>query len=306
MIGPNHSPSAILVAFYSVSGFSSVVLLITNKTLCLSFPMPLFTVLFQNLCALLCTILIVAVSPGFIKRFRLCHMFPSLPGSFLFVIALWLSNTSLGYTSLPVFVVANNLRPMSTALIEYGAFGTRVSLVRVCGLFAIAIGAIITASSVGNRELKGLGIAGIYTMIVSLLNVVDGEFMKSVKGEQTPAGINLYRLIVSIPLFLFLIPFSSEELRFAQVDLRSVILLIVSGVTCTFAGVSLFELQSRTSPTSIQVANVAFKFLTTIISLFTHGEWPSVGGWTGYAVSSLGVLVYSTDFRWQRLASKLD
>ena len=157
MIGPNHSPSAILVAFYSVSGFSSVVLLITNKTLCLSFPMPLFTVLFQNLCALLCTILIVAVSPGFIKRFRLCHMFPSLPGSFLFVIALWLSNTSLGYTSLPVFVVANNLRPMSTALIEYGAFGTRVSLVRVCGLFAIAIGAIITACRVGWGGLCGAG-----------------------------------------------------------------------------------------------------------------------------------------------------
>ena len=284
-----------LVIYFSISGLSSILLLIVNKTLSSSFPFPLATVVIQNVCALLCTIAYALMRPGFVSPVRFRHFLPSFPGSILFVLVLLLSNASLGYVSLPVFVVANNLRPLSTAAIEFAYSGACISGKRASSLVGIALGAIVTALSISDREFKGLTMAAINTPLVSLLNVIDGRFMRSVKHEQTPAGINLYRLITSLVLLGGVALFEEKSPELTDLDIASVKLLLMSGITCTFAGVSLFELQTRTSATSIQVANVGFKIITTVVSLFTHGEYPSIAGWAGYAVSTAGVLLYSAD-----------
>ena len=280
-----------------MSGIISVSLSLFNKSISSAFSHPFTVSLIQNSCAMVCTCLLCIIYPHMVARLRWSHALQSVPGAVLFVVALWLALRSLKFASIPVYVVASNIRPLCTSMVEFLTHGWRLDHRRLASLILIAIGTYITTRSIDATELTGLLVAVLYTVVTSVLAVLDNTLMRRMKAEQTAMGINLYRLTLSIPIILVCIYAQESAVSLDEIDKSVSMLLLASGFLCMFSGVVAFQLQSVTTATSIQVANIGFKVITTFVSLFTHGEWPSAKGWTGLAVCTIGIILYSVDLQ---------
>jgi hypothetical protein len=69
--------------------------------------------------------------------------------------------------------------------------------------------------------------------------------------------------------------------------------MALTAVLAFSIGSFLLTLQSITSATTIQLANLSYKFVTTLTSRITHPSDPVTSmGWLGYAVCSSGMVLY--------------
>jgi drug/metabolite transporter (DMT)-like permease len=227
------------------------------------------------------------------------HHFPTaVLNTALLLVALWSSLKALEYVSIPLYVVASNGRPLCSAILEFFIQGHVPTQPRMVGLALILFGAAVTTLSDRTTELNGFLFAFLNTLLIGVLGVYENVIMSNTKKEQTALGLNLYRMTLSLPMLFVMMLFTSEvsNLRTFEWDSRTIILLGASGTFCLFLGVVMFTLQGVTSATSIQVANTLFKFVTTILSLFTHpGNGPNFVGWMGYSVCTMGFALYSFD-----------
>lgn len=279
-------------SLFVINGVVSVAMMLLNKTISSAFPFPVTIVAIQNLLALVGTLLIILVKPSLIGPVRRSHVAKSIPGTMIFSVALTLAMMSARLTSIPVASVCSNCRPLTTSLIEFLIAGASLGRGKIFGLAWVATGSLVTAKSVGELEFQGMQIALIYVLLTSLQSAMDNRVMKSVKSEQTALGINLYRLTLSTPI-LIVTAIYSEGLFSIHFPARTVLLLCMTGISCLVAGVVVFRLQALTSATSIQVANIGFKLVTTGTSLFTHHEMPNLFGWIGFVLSMVGIVRYT-------------
>jgi len=54
-----------------------------------------------------------------------------------------------------------------------------------------------------------------------------------------------------------------------------------------------FHLQQAVNATTVQVANVGYKLLTTVVSRVTHPEPVPGMAWLGYSISTFGIVFYT-------------
>jgi drug/metabolite transporter (DMT)-like permease len=280
-------------ALFVLNGLLSTGMMLTNKSLASLFPFPSLTVLSQNSVALLGTIILWKLNFFPISSFQMQHFAYSVPGTLIFTFVLLSAILALQFASLPIFSVVSNFRPLLTAVLDYFISGRVARLRQIVGLGLISSGLALTSQGVSAPELKGIGLALLTTSLTSLVAVIDNKLMKEVRSSQSPVGINTYRLLISSSLLLTMLPLEKTGSVAERLNLMTVVLLVLSGLLCLFAGTFWFSLQARTSSTNIQVANIFSKLITTLISLVTHGDFPSLLGWVGYAVSMSGVLVYT-------------
>ena len=278
---------------FLVNGFVSAAMMLLNRTIATSFPFPIITVAIQNIIALVGTLALHRVDPSSFRSFKTEHLIKLIPGTLLFAGALVFAMMSARLTSIPVASVCSNLRPLTTAVIDMFIAENRVTRPRLVGLCLVALGSVITAKSVDHVEFRGMQIAFVYVILTSLQSTLDNQTMKSVKSQQTAVGINFYRLVLSTPLLIVLGLTLEGDTSVTQISRFSLLCLVASGIFCLCAGIVVFRLQAITSATSIQVANIAFKLVTTAVSIVIHGEVPNMLGWTGYVISMAGVLSYT-------------
>ena len=81
-----------------------------------------------------------------------------------------------------------------------------------------------------------------------------------------------------------------------EIDEFPRIVLLSSSGLCLMIGIVMFHLQNRATATSIQVANVCFKVVGTLVSIIVYQEQATsvtLNGWVGYLISTIGFISYS-------------
>ena len=275
------------------NGLASVGLSILNKSIATSLDAPLSVVGIQNVCAALCTLMIIRWNPDLVKPFRRTHLPYIVPITILFVLALWTSLLSLRYVPLPIYAIAGYTRPIFSCVFEYIASGTLIKRSRLIGLLLIIAGSVVASGSLDLAEYHGFGLALVNTVIVSLLSVVENKTMKKIGNQQTPMGVNMYRLVFSIPILFLMAAAKLEYSDLFLIETDTQILLILSGFICLFSGIIMYALQAVTTSTTLLVANAGYKFITSIASIFVHSYAPPAHAIVGYMICTCGFLAYS-------------
>ncbi|KAF4690070.1 hypothetical protein FOZ60_000638 [Perkinsus olseni] len=279
---------------FAAYGVVSISLTLINKSLALAYPHPWTTVLVQNSGALVCTATLLVCRVQALRPVRRSHILPGFVNAIWMVMVIWSSLRALHYVPVPIYVVACNARPACTAILEFLVLGKTVPIDRAAALTIIVVGYVIATMSDFAWEGDGVGYAFLYTFLVGGLSVYEHAIMCKLKKEQTPIGLNLYRLVLSLPFLAVMIGVSGEASIAALPLLEGGgLLLIASSVLCLAIGVLMFELQLRASATSMQVFNTVAKFLTTMVSLVTHPADISLSAWTGYFLCVMGFLLYT-------------
>ncbi len=287
-----------LVLLFLVYGAVSVSMTLVNKTVSEKFPFAFTTVLLQNIGALGCSFFLVVtgLEKMYVPNLKK-HLLPSSVNTMWMVLTFWASLKALHYISVPLYIVSANARPLCTALFEYVWLRRPIQTGGLLGLGLIVLGAYMYGVEDSSSASHGFVYALINTLLVTSLAVYEKWLATYMQGEQTPVGINAYRIALSLPCLVLLISYQEGWGGLSSLVPLSFTfnLLLISSVLAMLMGVFMFTLQLRVSATTIQLANTMYKFLTTFISLFTHPIPRPVPliGWVGYALSSIGFLFYS-------------
>ena len=194
-----------LLILHVLHAVISISLTLSNKSIALSFSFPFFVLLVQNLCAAICSIGIVIFYPSTCQKFRISHFPLCSLSTCIFIFAIWLAQLSLARVSIPIYSVASNMRPLCTCMIECILHSRIPSFSRMAGLGLIVLGAAVSAESLDGVAWTGYMTALAYTVTMSLLAVCDNWMYRKLQNDQTVLGLNLYRLLLSLPLLLVLI-----------------------------------------------------------------------------------------------------
>ena len=277
-------------------GLVSILMTFLNKNLVRTFPLLLTTLFLQNSGAVLASLFLYGFNFQRMEKIKISHFLPALFNAVWLLAVIFTSMKALQHVSVPLYALASNARPLSTAVVEFVWSGVRLSFVRVLSLFCIVAGAALFAFNDSSVSNKGLAYAVWYTVLVAGLSVYENSMMKSMKTEQTPFGVNLYRLVLCTALIAVLMVQTEDYSLVFEIEKSTQIVLLSSSGLCLMIGIVMFHLQNRATATSIQVANVCFKLMGTVASIIIHPEQATavtLQGWVGYLISTIGFISYS-------------
>jgi len=194
--------------------------------------------------------------------------------------------------------VARNTVPFQTALLDWLFLSKKVTVKTILGLLLTFIGTLIYTFTDMSLEAEGVMYAFLNTILVASICVYENSTMHLVKQHLSPIELNFYRVLFSSP---FLIPFLYVEWTsdFNSLDhalslLQPLAIQITLSALLAFSiGSFLLSLQGQTTATTIQLANIGYKFLTTVLSRFTHPTEVTPMGWMGYFICTAGLVQYS-------------
>jgi len=270
-------------------GFSSISLILLNKSIALEFPYVWTMLLIQNLASMFLSALVFAarISP---LRIPNSEILPRIALNTVVLLAvLWCSIEALRHASVPLYVLARNAVPFGTALLDSLFMGREITRRALLSMVITLIGTIIYTTGDNDTQYRGFVIVFINSALVSGMCVYESALMGRAKDLFTPVEMNFFRTSMSTPFVLALWnenP-SYEELR------QSAAMLIFSGFIAFSIGTLLYYLQSIVSATTIQMANITYKFATVVVSRVTHPAEISWMGWLGYGICTLGVIDYA-------------
>jgi len=322
-----------LSILFGAHAFCSVSMILMNKTLIAEFDYTFTIVFLQNLGSVLMAYCYPFVRrllqraeyagdcksaeqfPSSGKQRRLFGMrMPSTVKNRLLVVVLMVllinllftSFKALKFTSVPLYVVARNCVPAQTAVFEWFWNGTKVRSRGVAGLALTILGAVVFAyADTSQSEFDGLHWAILLSTSVSVSSVADKNIVRTLIVEEglTPVEINQQRMFLTLPVAA-LIAANLEMgvwdervpvVRAAQsMSMTAVVTLFVTCVCAFGMGTFAFYLQQATSAASVQVANIGYKLVTTILSRVTHPSPVKPLSWVGFVISILGIGLYTT------------
>lgn len=275
---------------------SSLTLL--NKGIAVKIPCPWVVVLLQCAGSAIWS-LILDLRLKSIKRVQL----KSLPGNiwvaFLFTLCLVSSISGLQRVHVPMAVVAKNLTPFFTAMLELLQPGSPpMSVQTIIALIIGTAGGVIYL--IGDANTSALGI--LYTLLNALCVAVTAISEKSVttKKEQSPLGLCLLRNAMAVP-FLAVFVVGDLEASFEAVQLliqagpRMYMQMMLTAFISAIGGTLLFHLQLRVTATTTQVASLCYKLATTLISFILFpASLNDIGlvAFTGYVLSTISISIY--------------
>lgn len=243
----------------------------------------------------------------------------------LFMGTLFTSLKALRYVSVPLYVVARNTVPAQTALLERLFTSVKLSAAAVLGLLCTILGAVLyTYGDLRSGvAFGGLAYAAMLTLIVSGCSIADKTAVRTLGQEEDikPVECNQIRVALAVPVnVLFVVAFEMESLpgmdvvgdkiaghqgstslprkpglfeAAAGMSFTVLMCLLLSTVFGFGMGTFNFYLQQAVSAATVQVANILYKLSTTVISLVTHPAPVNRTSWLGYAISLLGIALYT-------------
>jgi len=226
-----------------------------------------------------------------------------LPGnlaiSFLFTLCLVSSISGLHRVHVPMAVVGKNLTPFLTSVLESLLLHTPLRRGTLIALsFGLAGGCIYLLGD-ANASVMGLLFVLCNAVCVSVTAVCE-KFVTSQK-EQSPHGLGFLRNAMAVPFVavILLADVEASVQSFHEVwnaGLMTWIHILVTALFSSMSGTLLFELQTRVTATTTQVASLCYKLASTGLSLLIFpGSQRDIGvlAVLGYALSMLGVALYS-------------
>ncbi|CAJ1384175.1 unnamed protein product [Effrenium voratum] len=273
----------------------SVFLILVNKTISTSFPFAWTVVFLQNSGTILCSTLLHLYGKVLLRRLERHQVLP------LFLDALWLvavllsSFKALEEVSVPLYVVIRNTVPFLTALCERVALKKPMDSMLVLALLITFMGTILYSVTDFTIRYNGAVYAISNALLVAGMCTFERYLMTTANLGMSAIDINFHRVVLSMPLIAILgyfegFPFTLLELSARRYEAT----LVASSSFAAFGiGTLLLALQGEVSATTIQVANVAYKCATTVVSRLTHPSELTFMGVVGYSVCTSGVLTYT-------------
>mmetsp|Transcript_60231 Transcript_60231/g.189272 ORF Transcript_60231/g.189272 Transcript_60231/m.189272 type:complete len:314 (-) Transcript_60231:26-967(-) len=287
-----------LPLLFAAHGFCSVSLTLLNKSIAASFAHPWTVVALQNYSTL---ILVPLLHLSGLHRMhalrRECWLHVAVNAVWL-VLVLWSSMKTLEFVSVPLYVVVRNTVPFQTMAAEFLALGQPIGGFQVLSLGVTFCGTLLYKSGDATGDLRGITFAFLNTVLVSTLAVYERGLMVQVRKDLTPMMLNFYKVLFSMPLVLMM-QFCLEGGPARYVELLAperrwtACILAFSALLGFGVGTLVTCLVSRVAGTTVQVANIFYKFLTTLLSRFTHPSEVAMQGWAGYAICSAGFCMYT-------------
>mmetsp|Transcript_78830 Transcript_78830/g.239092 ORF Transcript_78830/g.239092 Transcript_78830/m.239092 type:complete len:358 (+) Transcript_78830:97-1170(+) len=236
----------------------------------------------------------------------------------LFMAQLFTSLKALKYISVPLYVVARNTVPAQTALLERFFTNVQISPVAFLGLGCTVVGAgLYTYGDLqSGLAMDGFAYAVVLTLIVATCSVVDKTAVRVLGQEENikPVECNQIRVALALPvnaLFMLMFEFGIDDGQPAELNAlnqppkldiytataQMSVMVLTSLLLSTLFGFGMgtfnFYLQQAVSAATVQVANILYKLSTTIISRVTHPAPVALTSWAGFALSLLGIALYT-------------
>eukprot|EP00928_Gymnodinium_smaydae_P062474 TRINITY_DN46328_c0_g1_i1.p1 TRINITY_DN46328_c0_g1~~TRINITY_DN46328_c0_g1_i1.p1 ORF type:complete len:375 (-),score=37.28 TRINITY_DN46328_c0_g1_i1:284-1360(-) len=318
--------SAAIAGLFVAHATCSVSMLLLNKTVALEFNYVWTTLLIQNAGGVLlgycysCLCSRSAKNDNYEKDLKTYKRFLGMKiprhqknlnwvfaQTVLFLIMLFISLRALRIISVPLYVVARNMVPAVTALCEKVFIGSTTPPVAAAGLFLTVVGAVVYSwgdFTVGSVDFVGVAFALSLVLVVAVASVTDKISVRLQRTEEDlePVEVNQLRFALSLPLNVLLVmgselhPQSGEKTvvqALFSMSLSVWVCLILSMVFGFGIGTLNFYLQQALNATAVQVANILYKLVTTLISRITHPVDVAFASWVGYAISLAGVSLYT-------------
>lgn len=287
-------PSPVL---FGLHGTVSVSMILLNKSIVQEYQNVWTVVAFQQLATLILVPFLHISGIEKITPLRRKYWVSVGMMSVWLVGVLWASIKALEYVSVPLYVVARNSVPFQTLGLERFFLGRQVSNSEIIALIITFSGTMLYTLHDNSAEWHGLGFAFLNTVLVSTCTVYDRSMMSTVKKEYSAMDMNFWRALLAMPFvlsiqFVYEGPHAYMDL-FGPAKRYALLLVAISGVFAVFIGTLLLALQARFAATSIHVANIFYKFVTTVISTFTHPTGVPLQGWLGYLICTAGFCLYT-------------
>jgi len=279
-------------------GTVSVSLILMNKTIAMDFPNTFVVVSLQNSCTVLVVPLLHFLGIAELQPLAPAHRRAIVINAVWLVGVLWASIKALQYVSVPLYVVVRNTVPFQTLVLEYFFLSRPIRSIQVLALVITFAGTMLYTMHDNTGHFTGLSFGLLNTLLVSTLTVYERALMIKVKSEMSALSLNFYRMLYSLPIVVGAAmvaegPSAYSDLFFDSKNRWTMVVVLCSAPFGMSIGTLLLSLQGRTSATTIQVANIFYKFLTTVLSRFTHPSDVAAQGWLGYGLCTSGFCVYT-------------
>jgi len=286
--------SNVLGFWFTIYGASSIGLTLLNKSLAISFPSPFLVLTIQNIASVGMTFLADRMGVLLMSRWKVSHILATLPVASLYVFVLYTSLVGLSMVSVPLLVACRNLMPLATALGEMIFLGERFPMDQLASLLVVFMGAALYTANDSSFSFTGIGFVFVNMMLTTALALVEKRISNKYGDQQTPTGIRCYRDLLSVPFFAVL-AFAHSNLAVAKSEMKAnaVTVLLVSCLLSFGIGLAGYSLQKLVAATSIVVANIVCKLITTFASFLFFPVDVHPLGWLGMLIGFAGVVWYS-------------
>lgn len=259
----------------------SVFLILVNKTISMSFPFAWTVVALQNTGTILCSTFLHLYGKVILRQLKPHQVLPLLIDAILLVVVLLSSFKALEEVSVPLYVVIRNTVPFLTAVCERVALKKPVDMMLILALLITFLGTVLYSVTDFTIRYNGAIYAISHAVLVAGMCTYERYLMTSANLGMSAIDINFHR--VGFPGTLLDLAARRYEAA-----------LVASSAVAAFGiGTLLLALQGEVSATTIQVANVAYKCATTVVSRLTHPSELTVAGVIGYCICTSGVLTYT-------------
>lgn len=280
--------------WFVVYGVSSIGMTLLNKSLAINFPFPFLVLAIQNVVTVGFTFVADRLGTLSMNRWQISHLIATIPAATLYVVVLYTSLMGLGMVSIPLLVVCRNLMPLTTAIGEMIFLGEKFPMDQLGSLFVVFLGAVLYTVNDSTFSFSGVGVVLLNMVLTAGLTLVEKQLSSKCGGEQTPTGIRCYRDLLSIPMFLVLaVMHSNFGTHKLHLDMNTFLVLVISCVFSFSIGLGYYTLQKLVAATSIVVANIVYKLLTSFVSFVFFPVRVDPLGWLGMTVGFAGIAWYS-------------
>lgn len=225
-----------------------------------------------------------------------------LPGmlliSFLFTMSLVSSISGLRRVHVPMAVVGKNITPFITALLEMLLLSAPVRTQSAMSLTIGIFGGVLYLYGDANASTDGLMFVLLNALCVAVTAI--SEKVVTQRKEQSPRALGLYRNAFAVPfvaaiIFLDRDGTSKAMQAIAELSGETLGCMALASIFGSLGGTLLFELQTRVSAATTQVAALTYKLATTLLSLLLFPASRKDVGWlalVGYSLSTVSVALY--------------
>jgi len=289
------APNAAWIWFL-VQGLSSISLTIFNKRLSQNYPYPAVIIAIQNLFTvpLFLGASYLRILP--MNKIPLIHFFYSIPTTLCYVLLLWTSIEGLSVVSVALVVIMRNLVPLITGLIENIFFDLKLTARSYVSLAAIFVGSVFYSMTDSTLSPQGLQWLLLNTLFSVVIPIVEKRFLVGKLKDQTPAGINFYRNLLSVPMLLGIAwlrgQLGDSLADYTELDYTVHVMILGSCITGFSIGLAYYFLLKLVSNTSIAIANTFYKLLTLAASFLFWGVQFHWTGTFGIILSFSGITSY--------------
>ncbi|CAK9323819.1 probable sugar phosphate/phosphate translocator At3g11320 [Benincasa hispida] len=281
---------------------SNIGVLLLNKYLLSNygFKYPIFlTMCHMTACSLLSYVAIAWLKMVPMQTIRSRIQFLKIAAlSFVFCISVVFGNISLRYLPVSFNQAVGATTPFFTAVFAYLMTLKREAWLTYVTLIPVVTGVIIASGGEPSFHLFGFIICVAATAARALKSVLQGILLSSEGEKLNSMNLLLYMAPIAVVFLLPAALFMEENvvgitLALARDDKKIIWYLLFNSSLAYFVNLTNFLVTKHTSALTLQVLGNAKGAVAVVISILIFRNPVSVTGMLGYALTVIGVILYS-------------